>query len=85
MLKFTFHGLRMSEHEDCKQGECLLYCNKCTSSPTYPSKGRGKLKTGYVIYKYSYKGDAKTWACAEKTVKHHFYKNEIHFLALDCN
>ena len=87
LIKFAFHGLRISEHDKCKENECLLYCVNCCKDPVYPSKGRGKIKTGLIINKKDYKAkeNIKEWLSTKRVMKYHFYDNNGHFFKLDCN
>eukprot|EP01083_Nonionella_stella_P112359 330414_1 len=87
LLKFHFHGLRLSEHDNCEAGEALLYCNVCCKDPIYPSKGRGSIKTGLVTRLDDYKEDSITWRSTKQCCRNHFYGNtsSVHFLNLDCN
>eukprot|EP01084_Bolivina_argentea_P292725 503319_1 len=46
VIKFHFTGVRVTEHERCKEGEALEYCIFCCGEPIYPEDGKGNVITG---------------------------------------
>ena len=84
LLKFSFHGLRISEHED---DECLLYCCCCTKDPSYPKQGRGTIKSGLINDKYRYKDEdnINLWRSTKRICNDHFHHDNGHFMHLESN
>ncbi len=88
LIKYCFHGLRASNHNECNEDECLLFCNVCCADPKYPCNKRGSIKIGLVVKKYDYKKDKQmmtSWRSTKQICAEHFFKNELHFRNLNCN
>ena len=85
LIKFSFHGLRMTEHEECKDNEYLLYCNCCCNKPKYPKDGRGRITQGLVINVVDYKSNLNKWLSTKKLIRMHFWNNYKHYWSLDYN
>ncbi len=84
LVKYNFHGLRATEHEQCKENEVLLYCNVCCKCPIYPSVGNGLIKTGRIQHKvrpYDEKKEErdKHWTCTKVVCYNHFTKDSEHW------
>eukprot|EP01084_Bolivina_argentea_P262497 443921_1 len=85
LIKYNFHGLRATEHEDCKENEVLIYCNICCKVPVYPKSGYGIIKSGRIIYKRLTRKQRKEekykrhWHTTKQVCKDHFVKDTQHW------
>eukprot|EP01084_Bolivina_argentea_P292724 503318_1 len=79
VIKFHFTGVRVTEHERCKEGEALEYCIFCCGEPIYPEDGKGNVITGRIVDINNIHKNEQEFHSFKVSLYQHFVKNEQHW------